>query len=83
MRTYQLESEINEQGIIVLPYEMKNLHKHRIRLTIVDLEPERSVPADFLDYVTKKFSNIEENDLNLNEIYKKREQIDERQFMFD
>ncbi len=83
MRTYQLESEINEQGIIVLPYEMKNLRNHRIKLTIVDLEPEYSVTDDFLDYVTKKFSNIEENDLNLNEIYKKREHIDERQFIFD
>ncbi|MBF0233769.1 MAG: hypothetical protein HQK65_12140 [Desulfamplus sp.] len=72
MRTYQLESEINEQGIIVLPYEMKRLHKHRIKLTIVDLEPDNSVSADCLDSVTKKFSTIEENDLNLNEIYKKR-----------
>jgi len=83
MRTYQLESEINEQGMIILPDEMKNLHKHRVKLIIVDLDAKSSDPADFLDYITYKFSNIEENDLNLNEIYKKRDRIDERQIVFD
>ena len=83
MRTYQLESVINEHGMIVLPDEMKNLQRHRVKLVIVDMEEKSFEPVDFLDYVTDKFSNIKENDLNLAKIYKKREQIDERQIVFD
>ena len=83
MRTYQIESEINEHGMIILPDEMKNLHKHRVKLIIVDLETKSSEPTDFLDYITYKFSEIEENDLNLNEICMKRDHIDERRIMSD
>jgi len=83
MRTYQLESVINEHGMIVLPDEMKKLQRHRVKLVIVDMEEKSFEPVDFLDYVTDKFSNIKENDLNLAKIYKKREQIDERQIVFD
>lgn len=83
MRTYQLESFINENGIIVLPDEMKKLQKHRVKLIIVDLETQHFEPTDFLDHITKKISDIKENDLNLNEIYKKRNHTDERRIVFD
>jgi len=83
MRTYQIESVINENGMILLPDEMKNLHKHRVKLIIVDLDAVNSEPSDFLDYITDKFSDIRENDLNLSEIYQKRENADERQIVFD
>jgi hypothetical protein len=71
MRTYQIESVISEHGIIVLPYEMKNLQKHRVKLIITDLEAEYTDPVDFLDYVTDKYSDINENDLNLSKIYRR------------
>lgn len=83
MRTYQIESVINEEGMIVLPDEMKNLQKHRVKLIIVDLESKGSEPADVLDRITDKLMNISEDDLNLSEIYERRETVDERQIMFD
>ncbi len=82
MRTYQIESVINENGIIVLPDEMKKLQKHRVKLTIVDLEAGYTDPVDFLDYITDKYSNVNENDLNLSKIYNERDKVDERQIMF-
>ncbi len=83
MITYQLESVITENGIIVLPDNMRNLQKHRVNILITDLEVQSSKSTAFLDYITHKFINIEENDLNLNEIYKQRETINERQIVFD
>ncbi len=83
MRTYQIESVINENGIIILPDEMKKLQKHRVKLTIVDLEAGYTDPVDFLDYITDKYSNVNENDLNLSKIYNERDKVDERQIMFD
>jgi len=83
MKTYQIESVINENGIIILPDEMKKLQKHRVKLTIVDLEAGYTDPVDFLDYITDKYSNVNENDLNLSNIYNERDKVDERQIMFD
>ena len=37
MNTYQFESVIEDKGIIVLPEQMKPLHKHRVRLILIDL----------------------------------------------
>ncbi len=73
MKIYQIESEINEQGIIVLPEEMKNLHQHRVKVIIVDLETKESEPTDFLDCITDKFTKIEESDLNIDEMYVERD----------
>ena len=83
MKTYQFESVVNESGVIVLPDEMKNLHKHRVKLIIVDLETESSKTSDFLDKITKEFSDIRETDLDIAEVYQARGNIDERQIVFD
>ncbi len=83
MSTYHIESVINEHGVIILPDEMKYLQKHRVKITIVDLEAKYNDPLDFLNNITHKYSNIDEKDLNLSEIYKQRDKIDERQVMFD
>ena len=83
MSEYQLESVVNEHGMIVLPDEMKNLHKHRVKIVITDLGAEISEPCDFLDRVTAEYVKIEEEDLNLDEIYKKRGHVDERKILFD
>jgi hypothetical protein len=63
MSEYQLESVVNEHGMIVLPDEMKNLHKHRVKIVITDLGTEISEPCDFLDHITKKYVKIEEGDI--------------------
>ncbi len=83
MKTYHLESVVNEHGEIVLPDEMKNLRKHRVKLIIVDLEAESSEPSDFLDCITKKFSDIGETDLDIAEVYRTRENIDARRIVCD
>ena len=83
MRTYQIESVIDEHGIIVLPDGMKNLQKHRVKLIIVDLEAGYADPVDFLGDITDKYSNINEDDLIISEIYQQRETVDARQIMFD
>lgn len=51
-------------------------------MIIVDLEAGSSEPTDFPDYITGKFSDMAEDDLNLAEIYKKRENADERQIVY-
>ncbi len=47
MKTYQIESVINENGIIILPDEMKKLQKHRVKLTIVDWQGRCRYCLDF------------------------------------
>ena len=47
------------------------------------MRTEISEPCDFLDYVTEKYVKIDEEDLNLDEIYQKRGHIDEREIIFD
>ena len=83
MKTYQFESVVNESGMIALPDEMKNLHKHRVKLIIVDLETESSETSDLLDKITKEFSDISETDLDIAEVYQARGNLDERQVVFD
>lgn len=37
-RTYQVESVINETDIVMFPNFLPNLSKHRVKLTLIDLE---------------------------------------------
>ncbi len=44
MIVYSIETVVKKSGIIVLPDDMKILEKHRVKLTLVDLE--KSVKSD-------------------------------------
>ncbi len=85
MRTYQFKSMIDENGIIVLPDEIKRLKKHRIKLIVLDLDSDRECmnTVDFLHSLTDRYSDIAENDLDITEIYRQREKTDDRRIMFD
>lgn len=85
MKTYQFKSIIDENGIIVLPDEIKRLKKHRIKLIVTDLDSDRECTntIDFLNSVINKYLNIEENELDITEIYNQREKTDDRRIMFD
>ncbi|MGR3177184.1 MAG: hypothetical protein ACUZ8E_03900 [Candidatus Anammoxibacter sp.] len=83
MKTYQFESIIEENGTIVLPKEIKKLKKHRIKLTLVDLETIQQNPVKLLHEITQKYNNIvDESELDIAEIYKRREQKNGRSSMF-
>jgi hypothetical protein len=85
MKTYQFKSIIDENGLIVLPDEIKRLKNHRIKLIVTDLDSDRECTntIDFLNSVTDKYLNIEENELDITEIYNQREKTDDRRIMFD
>lgn len=72
MKTYQFESVIGQGGVIVLPREMKNLEKHRVKLTVVDLDASQNSPVELLDEITKKYIAIQEDDLDIAGIYEQR-----------
>ncbi len=74
---------VDERGIIAVPKEVRKFHSHRIKLVIIDLEPENLTPVDFLNSVTEKYMNIGENEPDIAEIYRQREKTDERRIMFD
>ncbi len=84
METYQFESLIEDNGTIVLPGEIKKkLHKHRVRLILVDLETLRQNPVKLLEEITQEYTRIvDEPDLDITEIYKRREQRDDRESLF-
>ncbi len=83
MKTYQFESVVDENGAIVLPGEMKALSKHRVRLTLVDLETSQQNPVKLLEDITNEYVQItDEADLDIAEIYQRREQRDDREALF-
>ncbi|MBU0580066.1 MAG: hypothetical protein KKA19_02725 [Candidatus Margulisbacteria bacterium] len=84
MNTYQFESVIEDKGIIVLPEQMKSLHKHRVRLTLIDLDTFVPDPVQQLTQITRKYLAItDEAELPIQDIYMQREQGHERTFVFD
>ena len=58
MNTYQFESVIEDKGIIVLPEQMKPLHKHRVRLILIDLDMFPPDPVQQLTQITRKYLAI-------------------------
>lgn len=83
MRTYQLESIIQDNGCIFLPEYMKNLKAHHVKLTLVDMEPVSDNPENFLADITRRYAAIDEKDLDIAEIYEQREEHHDRGIMFD
>ena len=83
MRTYQFDSIIQENGCIFLPKYMKKLKAHHVKLTLVDMEPVSKNPLNILTAITQKYADIDEEDLDISEIYKQREEHNDRGIMFD
>ena len=83
MKTYQFESVVDETGIIVLPKNMRKLLKHRVKLTVVDMEPLSGSPVRLLSGITKKYAAVDEADLDISGIYEMREQSHDRGIVFD
>jgi hypothetical protein len=83
MKSYQFESIIEENGVIVLPEDLRKLKKHRVKLIVVDLEPPYDSPLDTLSDITKKYSALNEEDLDITGIYEQREKHHDRGIMFD
>ncbi len=80
MKTYQFESIVDENGIIVLPPEMKVLSKHRVHLTLVDLETPRQNSVKLLEDITRAYAQIvDESDLDIAEIYERRGRRNDRE----
>ena len=83
MKTYQLESVIKDNGIIELPEGMKKLERHRVKLIVIDLETFQHNPVNMLADITKKYTAINENDIDILELYEQRVQSHDRGVMFD
>jgi len=84
MNTYQFESVIEDKEIIVLPEQMKPLHKHRVRLILIDLDMFPPDPVQQLTQITRKYLAItDEAELPIQDIYTQRGQSHERAFVFD
>jgi len=82
MNTYQFESVIDENGIVILPDDVRKLKKHRVKFILIDLDSAYESPVRF-DDITKKYTAINEEDLNISEIYQQRKGKDEREITFD
>ncbi|GEM_PF-1310598 len=82
MGTYNFETVIREDGIIVLPDSMKNLKKRRVKFVLVDLEESYSGTADILSDITEQYNRIKEKDLDITEIYKNRRKTDVRERLY-
>ena len=72
MKTYQLESIVQENGSILFPEYLANLKTHRVKITLVDLEPTYDDPVKILDDITQQYAGINEPGLDIEEIYKNR-----------
>ena len=84
VKTYQLDSIIQENGVILLPKHLYPLQKHRVRLIVIDLEPSQLDSVSLLSEITQKYAAItDEDELSLDDIYTQREQTHERTFVFD
>ncbi len=82
MKTYQFESVIKENSIIILPNEIRQLCNHRVRLILVDLDAFRASPPQVLADITGRYAALDEEDLDSNEIYRQREIRHDRGIVF-
>ena len=83
MRTYNLETVISNNGTIMLPNYMNNLKKHRVKLTLVDLEKPHLETVDILSKITDAYCQLNEVEFDIAEIYENREKNDSRAIVFD
>ncbi len=84
VKTYQFDSTIQEDGVIMLPKSLYSLRKHHVRFIVIDLEPHQDDPVAWLEKITQEYAAItDEEGLSLDEIYAQREQSHERTFLFD
>lgn len=58
MIAYNIETIVRKRGIIVLPDNMKVLEKHRVKLTLIDLE--KSDKQNGLISAIGKWNNFDE-----------------------
>ena len=73
---YHLESIVNDDGTVHLP---KSLQKHKVKLVVYDLEQIRQNPLEYFKTIAQNYSAItDEPDLDIDEIYREREQIHEQ-----
>ena len=82
MKTYQFESVIEDKGIIVLPENMRNLHHHRVKLILVDLETRQQNPVQRLADITKRYTTLDEQDIDIPELYQQRASSHDRGLVF-
>ena len=66
----------------MLPEDLGNLKKHRVKLIVVDLELSDN-PLNMLNDITQKYAAVSEKDLDITEIYEHREQHHDRGIVFD
>lgn len=84
IKTYQFDSTIQEDGVIVLPKSMFPLQQHHVRVIVIDWQPPQDDPVAWLNEITQKYLAImDEADVPLDEIYTQRERNHERNFVFD
>jgi len=83
MRTYQLETVINNNGTITLPAFLNNLTQHRVMLTLVDLETPHLEATHLLSQITEAYRQTDETDLDMVEIYENRDKSESRNIIFD
>ena len=83
MRTYQFESVVPDNGRISLPMTLKSLTHHRVKFIVIDLEDAPENPLERLDALTRAYTALNEPDIDLDEVYRQRAHIDDRQYLFD
>lgn len=62
---------------------MKKLKSHHVKLTPIDIKPVSDNPVNILVDITRRYAAISEDDLDIAEIYKQREEHNDREIMFD
>ncbi len=79
-QSYYLESVVNEDGTVHLP---EHLQKHRVTLVVYDLDTIRKDPVEYFKKIVQSYNEIiDEPDLNIDEIYREREQSHEQRTVF-
>lgn len=77
---YNIESVVDEDGTIHLP---KSFQKHRVKLVVYDLEAIHRDPVEYFQQIVQNYNRItDEPDLDIEEIYREREQSHEQRPMF-
>ncbi len=72
MKSYELESIVQENGSLVLPNDMKNLRNHRVKKIVIDIDAPYENPTHQLEESTNRYSLLQEADLDIDTIYQQR-----------
>jgi hypothetical protein len=82
MQAIEFETDY-KNGLIRIPENYHINPDSHIRVIVLIQDENKSDSVEFLKTLKEKYNRIQEDDINIQQIYKNRDEMDDRNAMFD